>query len=111
LDLGCEPTNHASLLSQMSQREEVKIAVIGGGSFGTAMATMAARAGHDVHLYVRDQTQAETINLTRKNPKYLSEFTLQESITASNDLLSVLQGALLVILSIPAQTVMLAVFL
>jgi glycerol-3-phosphate dehydrogenase (NAD(P)+) len=90
----------------MAQRDEIKIAVIGGGSFGTAMATMAARAGHKVSLYVRDPNQAETINITKTNPKYLSEYSLHESIIASTDLLSVLQGALLVVLSIPAQTVM-----
>ncbi len=89
----------------MAQRDKVKIAVIGGGAFGTAMCTMAARAGHEVHLYVRDESQAETLNRTRKNPKYLSEFQLPETITASTDLISVLQGAILVILSIPAQRV------
>jgi glycerol-3-phosphate dehydrogenase (NAD(P)+) len=88
------------------QRDIVKIAVIGGGAFGTAMATMAARAGHEVHLYVRDENQANLINTTRTNPKYLTEFQLHESISASTDLISVLNGALLVILSIPAQTVL-----
>lgn len=87
------------------QRDGIKISVIGGGAFGTAMATMAARAGHEVHLYVRDENQANAINTTRKNPKYLTEFQLHESISASTDMIAVLNGALLVILSIPAQTV------
>ena len=96
---------NSSSSSSSSDRERVKIAVIGGGAFGTAMCTMAARAGHDVSLFVRDNQQAEEMIQTKKNPKYLSDFLLHENISVSNDLNSVLEGALLIILSIPAQTV------
>lgn len=93
------------VVMNLQQRDQIKIAVIGGGAFGTAMATMAARAGHNVSLFVRDPNQADIMNTTRKNPKYLSDFVLHDFITTSTDLISVLSGALLVILSIPAQTV------
>ena len=56
------------------QSDKVKICVLGGGSFGTAMATCAARNGHTVSLYVRDPVQAESINTEHRNPRYLKEF-------------------------------------
>lgn len=45
------------------------IAVIGGGAFGTAMATIAARSGHDVVLYVRNEEQCVSINEKHINPR------------------------------------------
>lgn len=98
-------------INERIEREKVKIAVIGGGAFGTAMCTMAARAGHEVFLYVRDEKQAEIIKNKRINPKYLSEFILNDLINVSTNLNEVLNGALLIILSIPAQTVILYYYL
>lgn len=81
------------------------ITVIGAGAFGTALAQVAARSGHKVRLYARNLEVVEGINSNHKNPHYLSEFELSEDITAVNSVEEALEGASLVILSIPTQKI------
>lgn len=64
----------------------MKIAVIGAGAFGTAMAVAAERAGNEVVLWAHDPQVAETIVATRQNPDYLHGVTLGENIRATSDL-------------------------
>lgn len=64
----------------------MKIAVIGAGAFGTAMAVAAQRAGNDVLLWAHDPEVAATIRETKQNPVYLGGVTLPESIRATSDL-------------------------
>ena len=45
------------------------------------MATAAARNGHEVVMWCRDETQAKHINEKHVNPKYLSTFTLTDNIS------------------------------
>lgn len=52
------------------------VLVVGAGSYGTAMAHVAAVNGHDVILYMRDPEQCKTINKKSRNPKYLSDYAL-----------------------------------
>ena len=52
------------------------IAVLGGGSFGTAIANLLAENGHDVLLWMRDEQQAESIRTLRQNPRYLKGIDL-----------------------------------
>jgi glycerol-3-phosphate dehydrogenase (NAD(P)+) len=73
------------------------------GAFGTAMATQAARCGHQVNIYLRNKAQAGYMNEARINPKTLNEFELHPNITAEIDLEKALYGSSLVILSLPAQ--------
>jgi glycerol-3-phosphate dehydrogenase (NAD(P)+) len=64
----------------------MKLSIIGAGSFGTAMAVAAARAGNDVVLWAHDRHVAEAIRDTRTNPHYLKDVPLDERIHATNDL-------------------------
>ena len=64
----------------------MRISVIGAGSFGTAMAISAARAGNDVVLWAHDPDVAATIRDTGANPDYLAGMPLSERIHATNDL-------------------------
>jgi len=64
----------------------VKISIIGAGSFGTAMATAAARAGNDVVLWAHDPDVATTIRETGANADYLATIPLSQRIHATNDL-------------------------
>ena len=59
-----------------------RAAVIGGGSWGTAIAVMLARAGIEVDLGCRTQAQADLINATRENDRYLPGVTLSDRIHA-----------------------------
>ncbi len=49
----------------------MRVVVVGGGSWGTAFATLLRDRGHEVSLACRDARQAETIRATARNPRYL----------------------------------------
>ena len=54
----------------------MSLAVLGAGSFGTAVANHAARKGHGVVLWCRTDDQARYINEHRRNPRYLKDCPL-----------------------------------
>eukprot|EP00486_Rosalina_sp_Unknown_P013234 CAMPEP_0201593826 /NCGR_PEP_ID=MMETSP0190_2-20130828/191329_1 /ASSEMBLY_ACC=CAM_ASM_000263 /TAXON_ID=37353 /ORGANISM="Rosalina sp." /LENGTH=103 /DNA_ID=CAMNT_0048053199 /DNA_START=11 /DNA_END=319 /DNA_ORIENTATION=+ len=56
-------------LPEINETTNLNIVVFGGGSFGTALATIAARKGHKVIILVRDENQAKSINEENINPK------------------------------------------
>lgn len=62
----------------------MKIAVIGAGSWGTALAQTLALGGHDVCLWARDPQVVRAINVEHHNPRYLSDATLSERIVATS---------------------------
>ena len=64
----------------------MKIAVIGAGAFGTAMATVAARCDNEIVLWAHDPSVAETIAATRTNPLYLPEVTIPDNVRATSSL-------------------------
>jgi glycerol-3-phosphate dehydrogenase (NAD(P)+) len=64
----------------------MRISIIGAGSFGTAMAVAATRAGNDVVLWAHDPDVAATIRETGANQDYLAGMPLSERIRATNDL-------------------------
>ncbi len=73
----------------MTQRDfwhNSTIAVIGGGSWGTVLANLAARNCRDVRLWVRNEDQSRSINATRLNAQYLPDMTLNERVHALTDL-------------------------
>ena len=61
----------------------VVVAIVGAGSWGTALALLAARNNHDVRLWAREAEVAESINRHHRNPFYLSDFELPENIRAT----------------------------
>lgn len=77
-------------------------AVIGGGSWGTALASVLAFQ-HEVRLWARDQKIVDGINQDHRNPNYLHGLDLPPSIQASIDLNSVLFQADLVVLVVPSH--------
>ncbi|MCA9739347.1 MAG: NAD(P)H-dependent glycerol-3-phosphate dehydrogenase [Gemmatimonadota bacterium] len=82
-----------------------RIAVLGGGSWGTALAGLLAGKGRQVHLWAREPQVVEAIRATRTNPVFLPGRTLPEGVEASTDLESVVRDADLVVSVTPAQHV------
>ncbi len=80
------------------------IAVLGGGAWGSALASTARRAGHAVRLWARDAEIVASLNSRRENPRYLPGLTLAEGIAATTELDGALGGAGLVLVATPAQT-------
>ncbi|KAJ7527097.1 hypothetical protein O6H91_16G036700 [Diphasiastrum complanatum] len=92
--------------SQHNQLEKVnKVVVLGGGSFGTAMAVLLARkkAEMEVQLVVRDASVCETINQRHSNMKYFPHHTLPKNVVATLDAEEALAGAQFCIHAIPVQ--------
>lgn len=86
--------------------EPMKIAVIGAGAFGTAMAVLAARNGHNVSLYARKAEVCAAINKEHKNPnaKGLEHFELSPLIVAVNTFEEACKDAKIILHALPAQT-------
>ena len=80
-----------------------RIAIVGAGSWGTALAVIAARAGHEVILWARDPEIVRSINERRVNVNYLSETPIPDRVTATNNLEDALDLASLVLLAAPSH--------
>ncbi len=61
-----------------------KIGIIGGGAWGTALATVAARCGRDVLVWAREEEVVRAINETHENSVFLEGIPLPEAIRATN---------------------------
>lgn len=81
-----------------------KAAVIGGGSWGTALAIVLARKQTPVSLWVHDPELCQRIAATRENPTYLSGIVLPESIHPTHCMDEALAGAALVLTVMPSHT-------
>ena len=79
------------------------IAVLGGGSFGTVIANIAASNGNKVSLWVRDSEQALRINSEGANTSYHPELKLSENINASDNLESVVKNASIIFIATPSS--------
>src|SRR5690349_14288258 len=78
-----------------------RIAVVGAGAWGTALANCAGRAGRDVTLWARDAALAEELAITRQNPR-LPGTRLDERVAATGAIADVAQADA-VLLAVPAQ--------
>jgi glycerol-3-phosphate dehydrogenase (NAD(P)+) len=81
-----------------------RIAIIGGGAWGTALAITAARAGNSCSLWMRDENVVAEMNEEKSNARYLPGVVLNEGVTATGDIIEALDEAALVIVATPAQT-------
>src|SRR4029077_13521359 len=70
-----------------------RIAIIGGGAWGTALALVAARAGAEVTLWARDPAIVAGINERHENAVYLPGIPLDRAIAATSELQVALGGA------------------
>ncbi len=71
---------------------DVKIGVIGGGSWGTTLANLLAEKGFPVTLWVFEETVVKDIREVRENRTYLPGITLSSNLTPTNDLKEAVQG-------------------
>ena len=79
------------------------VAVLGAGSWGTALAVHLARVGHDVRLWARDPAIVDDMAARRANVVYLPDVTLPATIAVTHDLERALDGAALVICAVPSH--------
>jgi glycerol-3-phosphate dehydrogenase (NAD(P)+) len=81
------------------------IAVVGAGSWGTALAKTLADAGHQVVLWGRNADDIATINQHRENRRYLPGAMLPGTLTATTDLRAALTGKRMIVSVVPSHTV------
>lgn len=80
-----------------------RIGVIGGGAFGTAMACVVRRSGHEVTIWALEPEVVEDINVRRRNEHFLAGVLLPAGIRATNDMAEAAAGAEFLLLAPPAQ--------
>lgn len=78
------------------------IAVLGAGSYGTALAFVCGK-NHNVKLLCRDKNQAETINKTKFNPKRFKTIKLPNTLKATTSVVDCVKDADIILHCIPAQ--------
>jgi len=79
-----------------------KVAVLGGGSFGTVLANIAASNGNNVALWVRDSEHALRINSEGANSTYHPELKLSSNIAASENLEDVMKDSDILLIATPS---------
>lgn len=80
-----------------------RVGVVGGGSWGTVLAHLAATNGHAVSLWLRDPEAAAAINATRRNAKYLPDLELHPGLTATADLESLGASCGVILVVVPSH--------
>jgi len=80
-----------------------RVGVIGGGAFGTAMACVLRRRGHEVVLWAREPEVVDSVNAKRENAVFLRGVTLPEGIVATGEMAAAAREAEFVLLVPPAQ--------
>lgn len=82
--------------------EQQPVAVLGGGSFGTAIANLLAENGQHVRQWMRDPEQAATMRSERENPRYLKGIKLHAGVEPVTDLEATLAACELIFVAIPS---------
>ncbi|KPU28301.1 glycerol-3-phosphate dehydrogenase [Caloranaerobacter sp. TR13] len=84
---------------------EATIGVLGGGSWGTALALLLANKGYQVDLWVRDIKQCNYMKEARENKKYLPNVKLPNNINITNDIEKAVYGKKIILLAVPSHAV------
>lgn len=81
-----------------------KVAVLGAGSWGTALSIVLADNGHDVRLWTHREEQAEEINTTHRNEKYL-DVNIPEQVKAFYELDKAITDVSSIIMVVPTKAI------
>jgi glycerol-3-phosphate dehydrogenase (NAD(P)+) len=80
-----------------------QIAILGAGSWGTALAVHLGRVGHDVRLWARDPDLVEAMDERRANDRYLPNVAFPDRVTPVARHQAALQGAKVVVFAVPSH--------
>ena len=83
----------------------MKCAVIGAGSWGTALGIQLARNGHETWMWDHDAARAAVMEATRQNARYLPGMDFPPNLHVTGDADAVLAGADLVVAAVPSQAI------
>jgi glycerol-3-phosphate dehydrogenase (NAD(P)+) len=88
----------------LGQKTALRVTVLGGGSFGTAMANTAVRNGCDTMIWIRDESIAAEINATHVNKRYLPDFQLEAGLRAESNLEDAVRDRDIILVAIPSHS-------
>ena len=80
-----------------------KIAVIGAGSWGTALAILLGEKGHKVSLWARRKELADEINEKKENRQYLKGIKIPSSVTATHSMKDAVENSGMVVFAVPSE--------
>ncbi len=87
-----------------NQKVPMRVTVLGGGSFGTAMANVASRNGCDTRMFIRDPAVAKQMQETRRNQRYLPDFEMDENLSFTSDIEFAVRDRDLILVAIPSSS-------
>jgi len=82
----------------------VDLCIVGGGSFGSALALVVAGRGRRVRMWVRRQEQADEINREHTNKPYLEQRRLPDEVSATCDMQEAVAGTPVVLMAVPSKS-------
>ena len=88
----------------MSSVDSLNVAVLGGGSFGTALANIVATNGHNTYLWFRNEERAHQCQATRENSQYLPGYILADSLVVTADLQKSVERADVLVIAVPSHS-------
>ena len=97
------PTTLQMSISNFPPPYPIRVAVIGGGNFALALATVVARQNIPTTLLIRDQETADFINKEHKHPRYMKDIELPKMVRATAEAKSALSDATYIIHAVPVQ--------
>jgi glycerol-3-phosphate dehydrogenase (NAD(P)+) len=93
-------------MNQASQQQtEVRVGVVGAGSWGTALANLLASKGYPTRVWSYEAAVAESINEQHRNTRYLPDIELDPRLRATNDMAEALADAAVVLSVSPSHVV------
>ena len=84
--------------------ESLTVAVLGGGSFGTAISNIVAANSHNTYLWMRDVARAKRCQENRENPEYLPGYKLNENLKIVSELSPILEECDVVVIAVPSKS-------
>jgi glycerol-3-phosphate dehydrogenase (NAD(P)+) len=88
----------------VKKQRDLDVLIVGGGSFGTALATLLAGTGKAFEMWVRREELAEEINNRHTNSRYASGHTLSDGIRATTNLAEAVRRAPVILMAVPSKS-------
>lgn len=82
-----------------------KIGIIGGGSWGTALALTLIKNQHDVDMWIRNEKDIENIKENNEHKRYLPGVKIPKSLNVSKDLSEIIHNKKILILAVPSHAI------
>lgn len=88
----------------VKKKKHLDVLVVGGGSFGTALATLLSETGKAFEMWVRREELAEEINTRHTNSRYANGHTLPKEIRATTNLAEAVKRASAILMAVPSKS-------